>query len=339
MKALYILEPGRTELREIDSPRPAETEVLLRVGMVGFCGGDLNAFRGTFPLQQYPTILGHEIGATIEELGGDGPDELRPGVKVAVSPYENCGVCVPCRNGRPNACRHNRTMGVRRPGAMTRYITVPWQRVHPSSELTTRELALVEPLTVGFHGVDRGRVTSSDTVAVLGCGIVGLGVIAGAAVRGARVIAVDIEDRKLEIAKRAGARHVINSATANLHGVLSELTDGHGPDVIVEAVGQPATFRAAVEEVAFTGRVVYIGYSKAPVEYDSKLFVQKELDILGSRNCLGDFPQVIQVLETGRFPVDDVVTRIVPLEEAGDALAAWNENPAQVTRILVNMGA
>jgi threonine dehydrogenase-like Zn-dependent dehydrogenase len=75
------------------------------------------------------------------------------------------------------------------------------------------------------------------------------------------------------------------------------------------------------------------------VEYDSKLFVQKELDILGSRNCLGDFPQVIQVLETGRFPVDDVVTRIVPLEEAGDALAAWNENPAQVTRILVNMEA
>jgi threonine dehydrogenase-like Zn-dependent dehydrogenase len=108
---------------------------------------------------------------------------------------------------------------------------------------------------------------------------------------------------------------------------------------VVEAVGQPATFRAAVEEVVFTGRVVYIGYAKAPVEYETKLFVQKELDILGSRNCLGDFRSVIEMLERGGFPVDDVITRIVPLEEAGPALAEWNENPADITKIMVNIQA
>jgi len=339
MKALYIVEPGKTELREIDPPRPNEGEVLLRVGMVGFCGGDLNSFRGVFPLQHYPIILGHEIGAAIEEVGANVPDKFRRGMNVTVSPYQSCGQCTPCKRNRPNACRDNRTMGVRRPGAMTRFITAPWTDLYHSEKLTLKELALVEPLTVGFHAAVRGRVSSSDKVAVLGCGIVGLGAVAGSSARGAEVIAVDIDNKKLEIARKTGASHTINSVKADLHEALSELTDGEGPDVIVEAAGQPETFRAAVEEVVFTGKVVYIGYVKAPVEYETKLFVQKELDILGSRNCLGDFPRVIEVLERGGFPVDDVITKIVPLEEAGQALAAWNENPANVTKIMVNMEA
>ena len=337
MKALYIVEPGKTELREIDPPRPAEGEVLLKVGMVGFCGGDLNAFKGTMPMQYYPMILGHEIGAVIEELGSKVPDKFRPGMKVTVSPYQNCGQCTPCKRGRPNACRDNRTMGVRRPGAMTPYITAPYGDIYPSEKLSLTELALVEPLTVGFHAAERGRVTSSDKVAVLGCGIVGLGAVVGSWARGAEVIAVDIDDRKLQTARKAGASHVINSAKAELHESLSKLTDGEGPDVVIEAIGLPETFRAAVEEVVFTGRVVYIGYSKTPVEYETKLFVQKELDILGSRNCLGDFPKVIEVLEKGGFPVDDVVTRVVSLEEAGQALAVWSQNPAAVTKIIVNV--
>jgi threonine dehydrogenase-like Zn-dependent dehydrogenase len=337
MKALYIVEPGKTELRDIDPPKPTDDQVLLRVGMVGFCGGDLNSYRGTFPLQQYPTILGHEIGAVIEQTGADVPETLQPDMKVTISPYQSCGRCPPCRRGRPNACRDNLTMGVRRPGAMTQYIAVPWRDVYPSEKLTVKELAIVEPLTVGFHAVDRGRVDSSDKVAVFGCGIVGIGAVLGSSARNADVIAVDIDDRKLQIAKKAGAKHIINSAAVNLHQALSELTDGQGPDVIIEAVGLPATFRAAVEEVVFTGRVVYIGYAKAPVEYETKLFVQKELDILGSRNCLGDFPRVIQTLETGGFPVDDVVTKVVSLDQAARALEQWDKDPAAVTKIMVKM--
>ena len=339
MKALYIVEPGKTELREIDRPKPKGDEALLRVGMVGFCGGDLNSFRGTFPLQHYPIILGHEIGATIKEVGGKVPDKLRPGMSVTVSPYQSCGHCVPCKRGRPNACRDNRTMGVRRPGAMTEFITAPWGDIYPSETLGLKELALVEPLTVGFHAAERGLVCSSDKVAVLGCGIVGLGAVLGSSVRGGEVIAVDIDDRKLGIAQKAGATHSINSTKVELHEALRELTSGDGPDVVIEAVGLAETFRAAVEEVAFTGRVVYIGYTKSPVEYETKLFVQKELDILGSRNCLGDFPRVIEVLEKGDFPVDDVVTKVVSLEEAGQALAEWQEDPLSVTKIMVDVEA
>ncbi|MHC4618736.1 MAG: zinc-binding alcohol dehydrogenase family protein [Planctomycetota bacterium] len=339
MKALYIVEPGKTELREIERPKPGEGEVLLRVGMVGFCGGDLNSFKGTMPMQYYPMILGHEIGAVIEEAGSDVPERLGPGMKVTVSPYQNCGACTPCKRGRPNACRDNRTMGVRRPGAMTEYITAPYSDVYASEKLTLKELALVEPLTVGFHGAERGRVSAADKVAVLGCGIVGLGAIAGSSARGAEVTAVDIDDRKLQIAQKAGATHAVNSAEGNLHNALSEVTGGEGPDVVIEAVGLAETFRAAVEEVVFTGRVVYIGYAKSAVEYETRLFVQKELDILGSRNCLGDFPKVIEALEEGGFPADEVVTNVVSLEEAGRALAVWNEDPNRITKIMVDMGA
>jgi threonine dehydrogenase-like Zn-dependent dehydrogenase len=337
MKALFIVAPGKAEVRETEAPRPREGEVLLRVGRVGFCGGDLKAFQGTFPLQQYPCILGHEIGAVIAATGPGVPDRFRPGQRVTVSPYLSCRTCLPCRRGRPNACVDNRTMGVRRPGAMTESVAVPWTDLFVSERLSLRELALAEPLTVGFHAVERGHVAKGETVAVLGCGIVGLGAVAGAAARGAEVIAVDVDDRKLEIARKAGARHGINSAKGELHAALQELTGGQGPLVIVEAVGHPATFRAAVEEVSFTGRVVYIGYAKAPVEYETRLFVQKELDVLGSRNCLGDFPRVIEMLEDGWFPVNDVITREVPLAESAAALADWARNPAAVTKILVNL--
>ena len=139
-------------------------------------------------------------------------------------------------------------------------------------------------------------MTTTDTVAVFGAGMIGLGVIAGAALRKkARVIAIDLDDQKLALAKKAGAAEVINSKTENLHERLQQLTNGAGPSVVIEAVGAAETFVAAVNEVCFTGRVVYIGYAKKPVAYETKFFVMKELDILGSRNALPeDFENVIR---------------------------------------------
>jgi L-galactonate 5-dehydrogenase len=215
---------------------------------------------------------------------------------------------------------------------------VPWEKLHSSPSLSLRALALVEPLAVGHHAMRRGRVTADDVVAVFGCGAIGIGVIAAVAGRGAAVIAIDVDDHKLELAKKVGARHLINSTTTNLHAELCELTDGHGPHVVFEAVGLPETFRAAVDAVCFAGRVVYLGYGKKPVEYDTRLFVQRELDIMGSRNALpDDFREVIAFLEPGGFPIDDVVTHAVPLEQAAEALAVWDATPSEVTKIHVEL--
>ena len=339
MKALAITAPGQTAFVDLPEPTPRAGEVLLRIRRIGYCGSDLNTFRGLNPLVKYPRVPGHEIGAVIAACGADVPAEWSVGTAVTVLPYTNCGKCSACRQGRFNCCRSNETLGVQRDGALTEFIVAPWPKLYRSPKLDLRELALVEPLTVGFHAVDRGRVTHAETVLVFGCGAIGLGAIAGAAYRQARVIAVDIDDAKLALARQCGAVETINSQAGNLHDQLTQLTAGDGPAVAIEAVGLPQTFRAAVEEVGFAGRVVYIGYAKQPVEYETKYFVMKELDILGSRNATAkDFTTVVQMLETGRFPISEVITQTVPLTEAGCALQAWSNHPAASTKIHVVIG-
>lgn len=327
------------ELREIPKPEPGPGEVRVRLEVVGYCGSDLNTFRGQNPLVSYPRIPGHELGGTVDAVGAEVRD-WHPGQPVLIIPYTSCGQCAACRQGRFNTCRHNQTLGVQRDGGLAEYLVVPAAKLLTSATLTAGERALVEPLTVGFHAADRGAVRATDTVTVFGCGAIGLGAIAGAAARGARVVAVDVDDHKLATARAAGAAETINSRLAPLHERLQELTGGEGPEVLIEAAGRPETFRACVEEACFAGRVVYIGYAAAPVEYATKLFVQRELDIRGSRNATPqDFQAVIALLESGRFPVAAMITQRYPFAEAGAALAFWHAQPAHVTKIHLEVPA
>lgn len=336
MRAVVLSEAGKARVAEIPKPEPGPGEALLRIRRVGLCGSDLNSFRGRNPLVSYPRIPGHEVAATIAEIRGTHPS-LAVGMDVTLSPYTSCGRCASCRRGRQNACERNQTLGVQRDGALTEFLCVPVERLFPA-KLSLEALCLVEPLTVGFHAAARGRVEAGETVAVIGCGGVGLGAIAAAAFRGATVIAADIDDGKLEIARKAGAAHTIHSGQQNFGDALRELTSGRGPDAIIEAVGTPGTFRAAVDEVAYTGRVIYIGYAKEPVCYETRLFVQKELDVLGTRNAQPeDFRQVITMLEAGRFPVRDVISKIAPMEQAPAMLEAWSAEPERFTKIMITL--
>ena len=337
MQAFYITEPGKSELGERQQPRPGAGELLLKTRFIGLCGTDLSTFRGKNPLVSYPRIPGHEIAATVVEAGSEVPAGYEAGIDVTVHPITNCGNCAACRRGRTNACKFNETLGVQRDGAMQGYFTAPWRKVYRADKLSLRELTLVEPLAVGFHAAERGRVAASDTVAVIGCGMVGLGAIAAAAAKGAATIAVDLDEAKLALARRAGAKYAVNSREGSVHDQLMDITNGLGPDVIIEAVGVPDTYRMAVEEVAYTGRVVYIGWAKEPVSYETKLFVHKELDIMGSRNSLTEFPAVIEMLSNGQFPAEETISITVPLEGTGDALQRWSEAPQAYTKILVEV--
>jgi len=337
MKAFYITEPGNSALRDLPEPSLQAGEVLLKTKIIGLCGTDLSTFRGKNPLVKYPLIPGHEIAATIVAVGEGVPSEFQPGLAVTAYPNTSCGRCASCLRRRFNACKYNETLGVQRDGAMKNLFTIPWQKLVTSAGLSLRELSVVEPLAVGFHATARGRVEASDTVAVIGVGMVGLGAIASASSRGARTIAIDLDERKLALAKRAGATHSVQSNTQTVHEELLQLTDDRGPDVVIEAVGIPDTYRLAVDEVAHAGRVVYIGWAKEPISFDTKLFVHKELDILGSRNYLDEFPDVIALLRTGKFPVEATISKTVPLSDAGAALAEWSRSPELFTKILVEM--
>ena len=335
MRALVIDRPGEARVIEMERPVAGPLEATMRVRRLGLCGSDLSTYLGKNPMVTYPRIPGHEVGATLEHVPANDLG-LVEGMNVTMSPYTSCGKCTSCRQGRFNACRDNHTLGVQRDGALMDTISIPVAKLYAAS-LPLEELALVEPLTVGCHAVARGMVTAKDTVAVYGCGGVGLGAVAAAAFRDARVVAIDIDDKKLAIAKNAGARDLINSTRDEVHARLQEIAGGHGPDVIIEAIGRPETYRAAVEEVSFAGRVVYIGYAKDNVSFETRLFVQKELDIRGSRNALPeDFKEVIRMFEQKRFPTAEAISATVPLDDAPAILRAWSENPAAYTKIMIS---
>jgi threonine dehydrogenase-like Zn-dependent dehydrogenase len=267
----------------------------------------------------------------------EGHAGLAVGIDVTLSPYTSCGHCTSCRNGRVNACKNNQTLGVQRNGALAEYVALPLEKLYVAS-LNLEELCLVEPLTVGCHAVARANVTEKDTVAIFGCGGVGLGAVAASVFRDATTVAMDVNDTKLAIARQAGATHVIHTGRQDPAKTLSELTGGSGPDVVIEAVGTAETFRAAVELVAFTGRVVYIGYAKEPVTYETRLFVQKELNILGARNALPeDFRQVIRMLEQHRFPIRAAISTLAPMDQAPELLRAWSADPNKFTKIMLSL--
>ena len=259
MKAIQISGLRQMQIVNVPEQELHADEVLLRLQYVGFCGSDLSTFLGKNPMVKMPVIPGHEIGAVIEKVGADVPEGLKPGMVVTCNPYTNCGKCASCRNARVNACQHNETLGVQRNGAMREYIVLPWEKVIPAGLLTPRTCALIEPMSVGFHAVSRAQVTDIDVVLVIGCGMVGMGAVVRSAQRGATVVAADIDDEKLALAKQLGASYTINTKTEDVHARLLEMTSGFGPDVVIEAVGSPQTYQMAVDEVAFTGRVICIG--------------------------------------------------------------------------------
>ncbi len=335
MKAVKIIDVMKVSLTEIEKPIAKPGEVLLKIKYVGFCGSDLNTYLGKNPMVILPVIPGHEIGAVVEEVTEGVPGSIKTGMTVNANPYTNCGTCPSCRNGRPNACQFNQTFGVQRDGAMCEYLSVPWQKVIVAPGLDVREIALVEPMSVGFHAVSRAEVTDLDIVLVIGCGMIGMGAIVRAALRGAQVIAMDIDDEKLQFAKKMGATHAINSKTQNVHERLMEITNQNGPDVVVEAVGSPITYQMAINEVAFTGRVVYIGYAKSEVSFETKHFVQKELDIRGSRNALPeDFRAVIDYFKRNGVP-ESLISAVYPPEQAQEALEHWAANPGKIFKIMI----
>lgn len=336
MKAVKIISEGKIAVVEIDKPTLKAGEVLVKIKFVGFCGSDLNTFLGKNPMVKLPVIPGHEIGAEVEAVGEGVPSTIQAGMACTVNPYTNCGYCPSCRNGRPNACQFNQTFGVQRDGAMCEYIAVPWEKVIVDSELSPKDFALVEPMSVGFHAVNRAQVTDIDLVLVIGCGMIGLGAVVRSALRGARVIAMDMDDDKLALAKELGATYTLNSKTEDVHQKLQEISNGCGPDVVVEAVGAPITYQTAINEVAFTGRVVCIGYAKTNIEFETKHFVQKELDIRGSRNAMpNDFRAVMEYLKRGDCPTDKLISGIYTPDEALKAMENWTKHTGEVFRILI----
>lgn len=340
MKAIVIDQIGHAEFRDHQTRAPGPDEVLVAVQHVGLCGSDLNTFAGRNPLVALPRIPGHEIGGVIAARGDGVGADYPIGAKVIVIPYTTCGTCPACRQGRENACQFNRTLGVQQDGGLCDTIVVRTDRLIVNDTLPDTQLALVEPLSVGFHACARGRVAADETVLVLGGGMIGIGAILGALSRGAQVIVSEPSPDKAATLTALGAAHVVNPTQEDLVAAVDTLTNGRGVDVVIEAAGVAETFRQAIDLAPFGGRVVYIGYAKTEVSYDTKFFNLKELDILGSRNALpADFEAVIAYLTDHPEVTPLLVSKTFDWTDADQAFDHWVEHRDQIFKIVVHVGA
>ena len=336
MKAVKIIKPGVVKLVELNKPKVSVGEILIKLKALGLCGSDLKTYQGQNQMVIYPRIPGHEIAGEIVQTGEEVPSEFQVGRLVTVSPYTSCGKCVACQQGRVNCCPYNQTLGVQRDGAAVEFITVPYSKVFLAGDLPEEQIACIEPLSVGWHATNRAQIRSEDIVLVFGCGMIGLGVIAASTYKGAKVIAVDIDDLKLKKAKALGAIYTVNSQKENLEKKIFHLTRGQGVNVVIEAVGLTETFKKAIDLVCFAGRVVYIGYAKALVEYDTSLFVKKELDIKGSRNALdSEIKEVIKMVASRKIKIENLITQNYLLENLEEAFRFWDKHTEKVTKIII----
>lgn len=337
MKTIIINRPGEVEIIETEKPVPKTGEALLKVLYGGICGSDLGTYRGTFAYADYPRIPGHEFSAEIVEIGKNDKG-LKPGMIITGNPYFNCGTCYSCQRGLLNCCEHNETLGCQRDGAFSEYFTLPVERIYDGKGLPAKTLALIEPFCISYHGVSRADVQPGDTILVIGAGTIGTLAAVAAKAKGANVYIADVAERKIDYAVRTFGLTggILNSDTENFIAQCMEITNQHGFDVTIEAVGLPTTFQNCIDAAAFGGKVVQIGVGKKNLDFNFTLLQKKELNVFGSRNALKkDFLELIDLVKNGDVDLEKIVTNTYRLDDAAKAFSDFDKNAANMLKVVI----
>lgn len=310
MKTILINEPGKIEVIETEMPAVKEGEALLKILYGGICGSDLGTYRGTFAYAGYPRIPGHEFSAQIVKIGENNRG-LKEGMIVTCNPYFNCRKCYACERGLVNCCESNETMGAQRDGAFSEYITMPVERIYDGKGLSPKQLALIEPFCISYHGVSRADIKKGDKVLIMGAGTIGVLAAIAAKAKGGEVYIADVAEEKLQYAYKTfglAGRIKNNGKEAFMEQVLSITGEHNGFDVCIEAVGLPSTFQDCIDAAAFGGSVVLIGVGKQNLDFNFTLIQKKELNVFGSRNALKqDFTELIDLVKSGEIALEKVV--------------------------------
>ena len=326
MKALVMTGPGAFAFEERPRPVPHNGEILFKVLQAGICGTDLHAFEGTQPLFSYPRVVGHELAVQAAELpAGNAAAGIREGDIVSLLPYLYCGKCIACRNGKPNCCTSLKVLGVHIDGGLQEYLSVPALYAIPAGRLKPADIALVECFSIGFHGVRRANPRAGEAALVVGAGPIGIGVIHGLKERGAKVIVMDINDRRLAYARDvAGADFTINSTRADPEKAVGDITGGELPPLVMDATGNAAQMMKAFSYVSAGGTVVYVGLVRSDISFQDPVLHTKEITLMASRNAAReDFLNVIAGIESGRILTSGFVTHNAGLDETPAQFPLW----------------
>lgn len=337
MKTILLEEPGKLVAAEGPEPGPpGPGEALVAVRRIGICGTDIHAYHGRQPFFSYPRVLGHELCVEILEVG---PNEkgLVPGDRCAVEPYLNCGQCIACRRGKPNCCTTLKVLGVHVDGGHCERMRLPVAKLHRSATLGADALALVEPLGIGAHAVDRASLEPGETVLVIGAGPIGLAVIQFAVVAGARVIAMDVNPERLEFSRHLGVVETV-LAGDTAADQLADLTDGAMPTAVFDATGNPASMMGAFRYPSSGGRLVFVGLFQGEVSFNDPDFHRRELTILASRNARpDDFTRIIGLMEEGRVDTRPWITHRASFADAVARFPAWTLSGTGVLKAVIEV--
>lgn len=318
MKAAVFREAGKPlTIEEIPTPSPGPGEALVRVAGCGMCHTDLHYMdHGVKPFKTPPLVLGHEIAGTVAAVGA-GVTGRAPGDRVVIPSVFGCGRCEFCRHGRENLCVEMVMLGNNIDGGYAENVLVPARELVPVPDSLPLEKACVvaDALSTPFHAVrNRARVRPGETVAVVGCGGVGLNVVQCAAAAGGRVVALDLNDTRLAIATRLGAFATLNPGTMERPDKkVRELTGG-GAEVVFEAIGNPKTMELGFSLLRKGGRMCVIGYTHEPMTLSAARLMYYELEVMGSLGCgAGEYRDILALVAAGRLTLDPIVSGTIPL--------------------------
>jgi 2-desacetyl-2-hydroxyethyl bacteriochlorophyllide A dehydrogenase len=337
MKTIVLEQPGHFVLTQTQPPTgPGPGEALIRIRKVGICGTDLHAFQGNQPFFEYPRILGHELSGEIVEVGPEAQG-FAVGDHCAIEPYFNCGHCLACRRGKTNCCARLKVLGVHTDGGMRDFIVAPIHKLHKSELLPLEHLALVEPLCIGYHGVERAELEPGQFALVVGLGPIGLSVAQFAHLAGAKVIAMDVNSARLDFCQEViGVAHCINAAQVEPIQQLLALTEGELPLTVFDVTGSLRAMEQSFSYVANGGKLVFVGLVKSNISFSDPEFHRREMTILSSRNATtANFKQVISALEGNKINLSLWITHQAPAETMIQAFPGWLKPESGVIKAVV----
>ncbi len=336
MDYIVCQEPGKFMLKQKAPPQALEGEALLKIRKIGICGTDLHAYAGNQPFFSYPRILGHELAASILEI--DQHPVLKAGDNVVVMPYLSCGSCIACRRGKSNCCSSMKVLGVHTDGGMQEIISLPTDLLIPAPRLSLDEMAIVEPLAIGAHALRRANILTDEFVLVIGCGPIGLGLLKQVQLMGAKAIAMDVNEQRLQFASgEMGIPHVIKADDQAL-AVLSEITDKDLPTAVFDATGNRRALEAGPRYMAHGGRYILVGLSQDRLTFSHPEIHAKETAIICSRNATKeDFSQVISVLNEHNFPTTSFINHSVPFHQMIKNFDTWLAPETGVIKAMVEL--
>jgi len=332
----------RIDYREVPVPLPAPGRALIRVRHVALCGTDAHIWDDDYPAE-LPVIQGHEFSGIIEQIepGAIDPGSglpLVPGLEVAVSPMVYCSQCPPCLDGRYNVCESISCLGCYEDGALAEAVSVPVDKLHPLPHGLPLHLgALGEPGSIAMQAVNRGTPVPGETALVLGCGPIGLLATLFLAERGVRVVASDLSQARMDLARDFGAEATFAPGAKEMP--RETWGAAAGPTLIIEATGVPASFETAVRLAAPTARLVQVGISSRNASLSLRDIPFKELDIRGSRNSLNLIPEALEVLARHQEQAAQLVTHRFAFGSLGQAFETMIDPSHAVGKIIIDLPA